>query len=466
MNWVPDLAKYGKPHYVAIADAIADDIESGRLASTDRLPPQRQLATRLDLNFTTVARGYVEAQRRGLIEARVGQGTFVKPSVKRSLVPQMSRPEAARRPALVDFTMNLPPEPEDPELLGRMREAFVDVSADLPSLLRYQGFGGSPADKDAALAWLLKLRGLRAAPNRLLICPGAHSALLAIMTTLTQPGDAVCCEDLTYPGARSIAAHLGLRLIGLPTDQEGIDAQAFAATCVRQAPKALYLNPTLLNPTTMTVSLRRREAIVDVARRYDVAIIEDDAYGFIPPDPPAAFYALAPEITYHVAGLAKCLGAGLRLAWLLTPSARAGLPVAANLRAATVMASPLTAAVATRWIEDGTADLLLAFIREESRARQRIAADLLPAGSVRTDPNGFHLWMTLPERWSRSAFASQARSTGIGVVASDPFVAAGAAPEAVRICLGGLASRWDVAHALEVIAHALDGTPAMASAFI
>ncbi len=439
VGWLPDLAKYGKPHYAAIANAIADDIASGRLTPSDQLPPQRLLAHQLDLNFTTVARGYVEAKRRGLIESRVGQGTFVKAGRRDRGARTRVKPEPPQ-PALIDFTMNLPPEPEDPQLLERMREAFVDVASDLQSLLRYHAFGGAPADKEAAMLWLSRLRSITVRANRLLICPGTQSALLAIMSTLTKPGDALCCEDLTYPGALSIGAHLGLRVFGLPTDQEGIDAQAFAATCVRQAPKALYLNPNLLNPTTMTVSARRREAIIEVARRYNVAIIEDDAYGFIPPRTPPSFYALAPEITYHVSGLAKCLGAGLRVAWLLTPSARAGLPVAANLRAATGMASPLTSALATRWIEDGTADAVLSFIRDESRARQRIAANIFPAGSFRSDPRGFHLWMTLPERWSRSAFESYARSTGIGVVASDRFVAAGPAPEAVRLCLGGLAN--------------------------
>jgi DNA-binding transcriptional MocR family regulator len=458
-EWRPDLSKYGKPHYLAIVQAIMDDVAAGRLGPAERLPPQRQLAERLSLNFSTVARGYVEAQRRGLIESRVGQGTFV------SLMRPAPSPPGPRRPALVDFTMNLPPEPEDPDLLGRMRQGFAAVSADLPGLLRFQGFGGSNADKAAALAWLGR-RGLEAEASRLLICPGAHSALLAIMSTIAKPGEAICSEDLTYPGARSISAHLGLRLIGLPMDEEGIDAAAFAATCVKQAPKALYLNPTLLNPTTMTISARRREAIVEVAQRYNVIIIEDDAYGFVPPHTPPPFYAIAPQLTYHVAGLAKCLGAGLRIAYVLTPSARAALPLAANLRAATVMASPVTAALATTWIEDGTADLLLAFIRAESAARQRLAAEVLPQDLCRADPHGFHIWMHLPESWSRSAFASQARATGIGVVAADPFVAAGPVPEAVRICLGGLANRQEVAHALDVIAHALADHPTMASAFI
>ncbi len=460
---MPDLARFGRPHYRAIADAIADDIGTGRLTRSDRLPPQRQLADALGLNFSTVARGYVEAQRRGLIASRVGHGTVVTGRAPPAAPPDP--PAALRRPALVDFSMNLPPEPDDPDLLGRMRDGFLAISTDLMNLLRYQGFGGAREDREAALLWLSR-RGIAVPANRLLVCPGAHSALLATLSILCRPGDTICSEALTYPGARSLAAHLGLKLIGLPTDAEGIEAAAFAATCVKHAPKALYLNPTLLNPTTATMSRARREAIVEVARRYAVAIIEDDAYGFLPPDGPPPFSMLAPETTYHVAGLAKCLGAGLRIAYLVAPSARTALPLAASLRAATVMASPVTAALATRWILDGTADEVLGFVRRESIARQRLAAAALPRALVEADPHGFHIWMRLPEPWSRSAFASQSRSTGIGVVASDPFVAAGTAPEAVRICLGGLASRDDVAHALDVIAHALDETPAMSSAFI
>jgi DNA-binding GntR family transcriptional regulator len=72
------LASSNKPRYLAIADLIAADIKTGRLAIGDRLPPQRKLASRLEIDFTTVARGYAEAQKRGLIESRVGQGTYVR----------------------------------------------------------------------------------------------------------------------------------------------------------------------------------------------------------------------------------------------------------------------------------------------------------------------------------------------------------------------------------------------------
>lgn len=457
--WAPDLARWGKPHYQAIVESLAEDIRTGRLRAGTRLPTQRALAARIGLNFTTVSRGYVEAHRRGLVEGRVGQGTFVVEPVR------APRTAAPTRAVPVDFTMNLPPEPDDPALLARMQASFADLSGDLPNLLRYQGFGGTEADKDAATRWLAA-RGVAAPRPCLLICPGAHSALSSILGQVARPGDAICAERITYPGIRALAAHLSLRLVDLPMDRHGVDPDAFAAACTRVAPKAIYLNPLLQNPTTATMPRARREAVIAVARRYAVAIIEDDAYAHLCPAPPPSFATLAPEITYYVAGLAKCLGAGLRLAFLVAPSARAALPLGNALRAATVMASPISTALATRWIMDGTAEAIGQFVRTESVARQRLVSETLPVARVTADPNGFHVWIDLPEGWTRSAFASQGRAAGLGVVASDPFCVAGTPPEAVRLCLGGPSTRLQIGQGLEQLGHALEGSPALASTYI
>jgi len=457
IDWVPRLSTGDRPRYRAIADAIADDIRTGRLGAADRLPPQRKLARTLGIDFTTVARGYVEAQKRGLIASRVGHGTFV-------LAGQPAEPAPAAllaRPYPVDLAMNLPPEPDDPALLERMRRSMEAVTRDVVDLLRYQGFGGAPADKDAASVWLSR-RALVPMQERVFVTPGAHPALLGIFGLLARPGDTVLSEEITYPGAKAIAAQLGLKLVGLPMDRDGIDPDALADACRRSAPKALYLNPTLQNPTTLTIPAGRREVIAAVARRFGLPIVEDDAYGFIPVHGPPPFAALAPDLTWHVAGLAKCIGAGLRAAYVLVPDARSGWPFAAALRAATVMASPLTIGVATRWIEDGTADAILRFIRTETAARQAMAREILPTGPVRADTLSFSLWVELPPPWTRAALTGLMRSTGIGVVASDAFVVGIPPPEAVRVCLGGPISRPRLRHALDYLSHALGLSPEQA----
>jgi DNA-binding transcriptional MocR family regulator len=136
------------------------------------------------------------------------------------------------------------------------------------------------------------------------------------------------------------------------------------------------------------------------------------------------------------------------------------------MAAANVMASPMTAAIATRWIEDGTADAILSFIRTEARARQRMAREILDEGSFRGDPLAFNLWMPLPEGWTRSSFVGQMRGTGVGVVASDVFVADGSTPpETVRLCLGGPIGREELRKVLTFVAHSLEDTPERAPSF-
>ena len=459
-DWLPDLSRSAKPRYLAIADIIAADVKSGRLEDGDRLPPQRALAKRLAIDFTTVARGYVEAQRRGLIASRVGQGTFV-----RSTLPSRRLSRGGEQGDIVDLSMNLPPEPTEADLVSRMREGLADVSRDLVGLLRYQSFGGSRADKEAASAWLGR-RALVPKQERVFVIPGAHPAIHGILSMLARSGDCLLCEAITYPGVRSIAAQLGLDLVDLPMDADDIDPHALDKACRRRAPKALYLNPTLQNPTTLTIPEGRRGSLAAVARHHGLPIIEDDAYGFIPTGGVHPIASIAPDLTWHIAGLAKCIGAGLRAAYVVAPDARSGWPFAAALRASNVMASPLTVALATRWIEDGTADMILRFIRAETAARQKLASSILPAGSFRADPLSFHLWVPLPKPWTRSAFIGHMRATGIGVVACDAFVVAGEPTEHVRVCLGGPASRDRVRSALDFMAHTLEAEPAMSSSYL
>ena len=464
-TWHPDLSRSGSPLYMAIADLIELDLRGGQLSTGDKLPPHRELARRLAVDVTTVARGYMEAQKRGLVRSHVGRGTFVtgRPQGMRAFAGDA--PPDTRRAGVADPSMNMPPEPDDPDLLARMREGLSAVAADLVPLLRYQGFGGAAMDREAAALWLGR-RGVDAPQDRIFVAPGAHPALLAILGTLARPGETVLAETITYPGMRSIAAQLRLRLAGLPMDEAGILPEAFDEACRRERPKALYLNPTLHNPLTLTVPEARRRQIAAVARRHGVPIVEDDAYGFIPERGPPPFAALAPALTWHIGGLSKCLGAGLRLAYVAAPDdSRALWSFAGAMRAGNVMASPLTTALASRWIGDGTADAVLAFLRAEAAARQALVAGLLPAGSYWADPLAFNIWLPLPHGWTRSTFSDHMRTCGLGVVASDAFCVDGAPPEAVRVCLGGPMGRPQVQAALAFMAHALEGPPEMAGSF-
>lgn len=490
-EWVPRHLAKDRPVYIAIADAIAEDIRDGRLTGGRRLPPQRALAARLGLDFTTVSRAYREAQRRGLLDARVGQGTFVRPFVHPAAGHGAELPAAGGErasgtggPRFVDMTMNQPPVPDRPDLLERLRRGAADAvgSLEAHALLRYPGNahdnapgGGSMAARMAGVHWLRgRLPGLAA--ERVTVCPGTQGALLALLTALARPGDLVCAEALTYPGFTAVARQLGLTVAGAPMDGQGLDPDALRALFATHRPKALYCMPTLHNPTTATMPLDRREAVVAAAREHGVAIIEDDIYGPLTEAGPPPLAALAPDLVFHVCGLAKCLSPALRIAYVTAPDARQALRVAGGLRATALMASPVTAAIAARWIGDGTAALLLSAIREEAAERQRLAAERLPSGLFAAQPEGFHLWLTLPPGWTRGDFAGQLRAGGIAAVTADHFATGGAVsqaplpqvplPEAVRICLGAASDRAETRWVLSVLAGTLDRIPAASGVII
>lgn len=444
-DWTPLLRRDGPARYLQLADAIADAITDGTLRDGMRLPPQRRLADRLGIDFTTVSRGYTLAQQRGLVNSHVGRGTFV-------IGQRQSQTKREHwRKADVDLTMNLPPEPSDPALLARMESGLQTVSANLIDLLRYQSSTGSEIDKEAASTWL-SLRGLVPSLGRIAVTPGAHPTILAILISLTQPGDVVLCEDITYPGIRSICARLNLRLIGLPGDADGIDTAALDDAIRRHKPKALYLNPTLHNPTTRTISLARRQAIADVILSHGLPLIEDDAYGFIPPKPPPPLASFAPDLVWHIGGLAKCIGAGLRLAYTVAPDEHAARELAHQIKIISVMPSPLNMALATRWIIDGTADSIRRFIREESQARQAIAAEALCAADFEAAPHAFNVWLHLPAGLTRADIIGRMAGTGLGIMPSDVFTVSGHPAEAIRVCLGGQIMRSQLRDAMGLLA--------------
>ena len=435
-SWTPRLSTDGGPVYMAIADAIAADLASGTLTPGTRLPAQRALADALAIDFSTVSRAYAEARRRGLVDAFVGQGTFVRRKAQTITAPLTS--------GLVDMSMNMPPKFDDPELTSRMWEGIssLEASGGLDLLLRYQEPGGAAVDRAAAAHWLSD-RIPSAKAERLLICPGTQGALLCLAGILSAPGDAMCTELLTYPGFRSLAAHLRIPLVSVATDEEGILPDSLDAACRKHKPKALYCTPTLQNPMATIMSLGRRQEIVAVAREHRLSIIEDDVYGpLVPEAQPLA--AIAPELVFYIGGLAKSLSPALRIAYLIVPDARMALRMAGSLRATSGMTSPLCAALATRWIEDGTAHSVRRAIQKKSDARRAIAAASLPAEAARIPEHGFHLWLKLPAQWSRGEFSARLRSAGIGVVPSDAF-ALSAPPEGVRLGLGGTATRDDLA---------------------
>jgi DNA-binding transcriptional MocR family regulator len=464
---IPDLQRVfrsGRPLYLALADVLSAAIADGHLAPGERLPTHRALAEELGVNTGTVTRAYLEAEQRGLVQGEVGRGTFV-----RAGSPPASRFDfgATIRPGVVDLAYNLPPVAplEEQQILADGLAALANG----PNVLRFMHY--QPAHvlteyRETGRRWLARCR-VTAPAEEIVLTAGSQHALFATLAALASPGDEVLTEALTYPGLRAVADLLHLRLRSVALDREGLRPDALDAACTGGA-RILYLVPTLQNPTTAIMSRRRRLAVAEVARRRQLAIVEDDIHALLLPDAerPLPLAALVPEQGYYIANTAKLLAPALRVSFLRAPRA-AVERIGAAVHASVWMSPPLGAELLGRWLETGAADRLLELRRREAVARQTIAAQALKGCRYRAHPAGYHLWLELPPPWRAETFAARALERGVAVTAADAFaVGNAAAPRAVRLCLGGAPDRERLTSALKTVRRTMEEKPSRPAAFV
>lgn len=453
MPWTPRIAGETAPLYIAIADAIAADAETGQLAPGTRLPTHRALAATLGVDVTTVSRAYAEAHRRGLVVGHVGRGTYVRGARSPSLAPAP--------PALIDLTVNLPPEPSD-VCDDAMRQALGELARApaIAPLLAYAPAGGSREHREAGRLWCAE-RGVTAAIDRVLVGGGAQQALVAILSTHCEPGDAVLTEDLTYPGFLAAARMLRLRVIGVAIDSDGIVPDALLHACKTHRPKVVLMTPTLQNPTAGVMSVGRRRRIATVVRDRAVLLVEDDTYGPLAPNAPRPVAALVPELSYYVSSFSKAITPALRTAFVVAPTSAHATRVSRQLQATGWIASPIMAEISARWISSGMTTAIVADRRREAEARQTLLRAALGLSRKAGSPHALHHWLELPRQWERAPdFVETLRRRGVLVTPGDAFAVDATQPvRAVRVSLGAAANRPALSSALETIASVLREDP-------
>lgn len=442
-NWVTAIRAASGPLYLAIADTIEGAIRAGRIRPGQRLPPQRDLARALDVDLTTVTRAYGLLRSSGLVEGAGRLGSFVRNG---------AHVQALAAQASDDTGMNMPPQPGFSQLSEAIRTgmaALLRASGPSP-LLQYQPTGGYGHDR-AVAAEALSARGMPSTEDEVAIAAGGQNALHAILGNVLAPGDRLAAGRFVYPGLLALAARFGIRVDPVETDAEGLDPDG-VARAFRGGAKAVYIVPTNDNPTTATLGAERRAAIAALARRHGAQIIEDDAYGRLPAVPPATIASLAPERTWHIASLSKIVSPALRIAHVRAPSARDAWRLSADIHETAVMAAPLNAALVTGWIRDGTLDRLVAGVRSEAVARQRIAAHHLGQVPHAAHSEGYHLWLPLGPGMAATDLAAAVRGMGLSIVSGEAFAVRKDHPAAaVRISLGGAIDHDRLRRALECL---------------
>ncbi|MGW4220962.1 aminotransferase-like domain-containing protein [Streptomyces bacillaris] len=418
--------------YRSVADTVAAEIGAGRLKAGERLPTQREFARQYGIANSTATRVYQELARRGLTEGHVGRGTFVRDTSGTAAppAPALSEPAGSR----IDLELNYPVVPEQAELLAAGLGGLLRPER-LEPVLRPVGAAGTPAAR-AAAADLLARGGWRPDPARVLFAGSGRQAISAVVAALTRPGARLGVEELTYPVLKAIATRLGVTLVPLAMDGAGLIPEAVEEAHRAGPLHAVYVQPVLHNPLSLTMPAERLDRLAEVLLRCGIHAIEDAVWAFLRDDlPPLA--SRAPERTVLVDSLSKRLAPGLSLGFAVAPAAASGA-VAAALRSGgwTPMGFPLEAMA--QWQAVGAVETLVRAKQRQAVERQEVAERHLGDFVTRSAPGSYYRWWELPKPWRADTFVAAAARHGIAVTPAAAFaVGRHRGPHAIRL---GLAS--------------------------
>ncbi|MDR5901965.1 PLP-dependent aminotransferase family protein [Halomonas icarae] len=431
------------PLYEQLAEYLTTRIEKGALPPGTRLPPHRDIASQLEINITTVTRAIAELKTHALVESRPGRGTRVAameaPNIDFQTAP-------SNCDDVIDLSVNRPAL----DLYTKTLSGSLATLADDPRYTDIQDYQQpvGPIWARTAYAQWWQTQGLSLDPARLTLIDGAQHGLSMILRSVTQPGEEILADSVTYQGINALCHTLGRTLIGVDGDAQGMSPEQLEAICQRHTPRVLFLVPCMHNPTTRTLSKERRQAIVEIARRHDLLLIEDDVYRPLQHSPPPPLLDMAPERTFHVSGFSKCVAPGLRFGAIASP-ADYHHDLAAAMRIDCWSSSPLTALIATRLLESGDMARIIDAQHAELVARHTILLERLGKQSLWSQPGATHAWLLLPEPWRGTDFVTASAEQGVRLLPASAFTLRKVAPPAaVRINLAAARSRDALAEAL------------------
>jgi len=441
--WLPKLDPGSDSIYARIVATLERDVRLGAVGRGARLPPQRSLANHLNVSVGTVTKAYLEAERRGLVHAHVGRGTFVSDAGGQGTTGE------AARDRVVDLSLNVAPHEASARRL--LSTPTGKRNSDLLDALAYSPAPGPDAHRQAAVAWLSRVAHFEPDWTRLLMTNGAQQAMSLVFGLLCRPKDTVLCEAATFFGMRRLAEHCGYTLHGIQMDEEGLRPEALERAVKSTGAKVLYTMPTVQNPTSRTMSFGRREDIARVVRRHKLWVVEDDTFALFAPRVPKGTYPLAsilPEQCFYLASVSKSLSPGLRVGFLCCP---AGPHFDALVKAvqATVYTPPSLGGVFfSRWVNDGSAFEIADEVKAEIERRVSLAKTMLGdqiASEIRLAP---HFWLPMPEL-EAERLAGRALRAGVAVTAPGPAIVRPDLISGLRVCLGAALDMADLTLGLE-----------------
>lgn len=444
--WNLKIIDTDKPLYIAIAEAIERDIKEGVLSSGEKLPTHRELAKIVGVNVTTATRAYNEAEKRGIITSIVGNGTFVTSDLGGT--PSLLSAESKTN-SMIEMGLVLPLYSVEPDIRPICKRVLAKKH--INSFMEYTPPQGLISHRRVGVKWVNQF-GICTDENNMIITSGAQHAINCVLSACFENGDRVAVDYLTYPGIKSAAKRCGIRLEGIMIDHEGMLPDELESVCKRHDIKGVYTSACMQNPTNACMSDKRQRDLVDIIKKKNLLLIEDDLYRFLCENKSCAtLTSFIPENSIYIAGIAKAFYAGLRIGFLSAPP-----PYYNRICQAIVdtiwMAPAINAEIACECIKSGLANDIIKTKQDELIKRAAIMADALNNYEYKYKPHSMFAWLKLPEEWNSIQFEKAAQKNGINVIASDKFTVSNITlPNYVRISLSGATSISEFEKGLSVL---------------
>ncbi|WP_240840130.1 PLP-dependent aminotransferase family protein [Acidaminobacter sp. JC074] len=364
IEWLPRIDKSQKGLYRQIAESIKEDIEKGLLKTGDKLPPQRLIADYFEINLSTVTKAYKYCESKGIIHGVVGKGTFVSNS---SGIPSyiFEGHESCQH----DLGMLHPLYCTNDRLIDDINQLMPHF--DRAYMYQYANVSGGLKHRYIAAKWLSKLK-IEAIPEKIVITSGAQNALFVVLMAEFNRGDYLIVDHMTYVGVLSTCKQLGIHLLAVESDEEGIRMDTIQDLLPKYPVKGIYLIPDCHNPTTRVMTLKRRRELADVILEHQLVCIEDSEFRFSTDLSLPTLYQLAGDFTYHINSLSKLLNPGFRIAYLLMPKKADIHQIELTMSNVIFMASSITTEMIASLQSSEKLDEILEIRLDELKNRNRI----------------------------------------------------------------------------------------------
>ncbi|MFN3209573.1 MAG: PLP-dependent aminotransferase family protein [Roseovarius sp.] len=462
-NWQPELADENAPKYKALMQAIRTGIGDQSLAPGDKLPPVRDLAWRLGITPGTVARAYSGLTDDGTLVAEVGRGTFVaRPKPVADDHPFAIEEDSVEHNSGGDgFAVNMI-SPHLPSVgqARLIRQLMADIAQDPPSgVMHYPSRRNMQPARVAATRFLSCVPLGRFTEDDIVLTHGGQNAIVLIMQTiLCGRRPTILVEELCYPGVRRAADLMRAEVIPVAMDGHGLRPDALEAAARKHQAQMLFTSAEVHNPTCIFTPADRRAELVEVARRCDLQILEDDCYR-IGPSQAETYRMMAPERGWYVASLSKSLTPALRVGFALAPEGQTMALRRAAESSFFGLATPIADLVAVLLTHEATGGLMDA-VREKSGEYVQCALNVLGTHDVKWRRDVPFLWLTLPPGWRTSAFCQAAAEQGVQVRSAEDFASRdGLSPHAVRMAVNAGVSLDSFEAAMLRLRRLLDNPP-------